>query len=74
MPICPQDTLQVPTVLFKYLYHITHGFDEGQQIGRGGSSDVFKARTSKSNKVIAIKKLKDSDDVRSLMNFEGMMK
>ena len=71
MPIPPANALKVPYVRFSYLYSITNGFDESRQIGKGGFSEVFRGETSRSKKQIAIKKLKDSPDAFTLMNFEG---
>ena len=72
MPLPLEHALEVPYVKFSYLYHLANGFDENRVIGKGGFSEVYKAETIKSKKLIAIKKLKDSADARELMNFEGM--
>ena len=71
-PIPPEHGLDVPYVKFSYLWHITDGFDSNQKIGQGGFSDVFKGITTRSKKLLAIKKLNSSsDEAQKLMNFEG---
>ena len=71
MPIPAEHALDVPYVKYSYLFQIANGFDPSARVGKGGFSEVFKGETARSKKLLAIKKLKDSPDARSLMNFEG---
>ena len=71
MPIPPENAFDVPYVKFNYLYEITKGFHKDMEIGKGGFSEVYKAETARSKKMLAIKKLKDTDEARDLINFEG---
>ena len=73
MPIPPEHALDVPYVKYSYLFRIANGFDISARVGKGGFSEVFRGETARSKKLVAIKKLKDSPDARSLMNFEGSL-
>ena len=55
MPIPPENAFDVPYVKFNYLYEITKGFHKDMEIGKGGFSEVYKAETARSKKMLAIK-------------------
>jgi len=70
MHIPVEPALDVLYINYSYLCQITNGFSSSARVGFGGYSEVFKGETTRSKKLLAIKKLKDCPDARSQMNFE----
>ena len=54
----PEHVLAIHSICYAYLDKITNGFSISDKIGEGGFSDVYLGITEKSQKKIAIKKLK----------------
>ena len=67
-PSRPINALDVLYVNYRYLHKITNGFDKKQMIGKGGLSEVFKGITTRSKKLITVKRLVNSKEASELLS------